>query len=322
MYFLGLDVGSTKTQAMVIDQDGLVLGIGQSGSGNQETVGYAGFLESARTAIDACLVQAGIHQDQLGGAGFGISGYDWPSQMRTFQELIQQIPVRCTTEIVNDACLGILAGASEGWGVAIVSGTGCNCWGWTRDRAKIGHVTGYGSRMGEGAGASELVAKATQMTAYEWTKRGPATAITPAFIQLTGAHDLADLIEGLALDRYVVDASAAPLIIDLAIKGDEIAREIITWAGVELGELARCVIRQLDLQGQEFQLVMVGRMFDAGEILIQPMQERIWELAPSAKILRLTVPPVTGACILGMEAAGLTPSPTVQMNLMRQSSTS
>jgi len=319
MYFLGLDVGSTKTQAMIIDQNGLVLGIGLGGPGNQETVGYAGFLKSARTAIAGCIAQAGIRQDQLDGAGFGISGYDWPSQKSTFQDLIQQTPVKCPTKIVNDACLGILAGTSEGWGIAVVSGTGCNCWGWTKHRANIGHVTGYGSRMGEGAGASELVVKATQMIAYEWAKRGRVTAITPAFIQLTGAHDLADLIEGLALDRYVVDASAAPQIIDLAIKGDEIAREIVTWAGAELGELARCVIRQLDLQRQEFQLVMVWSMFDAGEILIRPMRERIWELTPRAKILRLTVPPVTGACLLGMEAAGIIPSPRVRMNLMEQS---
>jgi N-acetylglucosamine kinase-like BadF-type ATPase len=295
-----------------------VLGFSHAGPGNQETVGYAGFLESVRTAIAACLAHADIQFDQLDGAGFGISGYDWPSQKSTFLDLIQQVPVRCPTEIVNDACLGILAGTSQAWGVAVVSGTGCNCWGWTKNRRKIGHVTGYGSRLGEGAGASELVAKAIQLVAYEWTKRGRATAITSAFIHLTGASDITDLIEGMALERYVVDASAAPLIFNLANKGDEVAREVITWAGTELGELALCVIRQLDLQGQEFQLVMVGSMFDAGEILIQPMRERIWELSPGAKILRLAVVPVVGACLLGMEAAGISPSSSVRTNLMEQ----
>ena len=41
-YFLGVDVGSSKTEAAVADEYGNILGTGLSGAGNHETVGYDG----------------------------------------------------------------------------------------------------------------------------------------------------------------------------------------------------------------------------------------------------------------------------------------
>ena len=50
VYFLGVDIGSTKTHALVCDELGRVLGFGESGPGNHEVVGYAGLSNALRTA--------------------------------------------------------------------------------------------------------------------------------------------------------------------------------------------------------------------------------------------------------------------------------
>ena len=62
---------------------------------------------------------------------------------------------------------GLLAGAPEGWGIAVVAGTGCNCWGRDRDHHRIGRMTGMGWQMGEAAGAGELVEEAIRFLARE-----------------------------------------------------------------------------------------------------------------------------------------------------------
>jgi hypothetical protein len=54
-----------------------------------------------------------------------------------------------------------------------------------------------------------------------------------------------------------------------------------------------------------FDVVMTGSMFEGGPRLIEPMRESIQALAPKARLVRLRVPPVMGAVILGMEAGGL-----------------
>jgi N-acetylglucosamine kinase-like BadF-type ATPase len=218
--------------------------------------------------------------------------------------VIQTLGFKAPIEIVNDAILGLLAGSTEGWGLALVSGTGCNCRGWDRERKNEGRVTGGGGDMGEGAGASELVAGAQKALAHEYTGRGPATELTPALVQYAGARDLPDLLEGLMQGKYHLDAAAAPVIFKVALKGDAKARELIEWAGSELGELAKAVIRQLSFQTLSFDVVLVGSMFDGGEILIDPLRRSVQSFAPGARLIQLTAPPVVGAVLLGMEQAG------------------
>jgi N-acetylglucosamine kinase-like BadF-type ATPase len=124
---------------------------------------------------------------------------------------------------------------------------------------------------------------------------------------MTGARDLDDLIEGIDLERYQPGASWALAVLQTAYDGDPVAREIVAWSGREMAESACAVIRQLEIQDQAFEVIMAGRFFDGGDLYTEPLKETILKLAPSAKFVRLTVPPVAGGVILGVAAAGLDP---------------
>ncbi len=315
-YFFGADVGSTKTHVAIADESGRVLGLGESGTGNPESIGYAGLRRALATAAQAALQQAGLTIDQITGAGCGVSGLDFAVQKAPTLQTIKAIGLTAPTEAVNDALIGLVAGATDGWGIAIVSGTGCNCWGWDRDRRK-GQVTGGGWLMGEYAGSSELAARAVQLVAYEWTRRGPATQLTPALMDYLGASDMVDLLHGLSSGRLQIDAAAAPLIFDVAAQGDAVAIDLIRWAGRELGELAKAVIRQLNFAALEFEVVLLGSMFNGGPLLIDPLRESIAELAPRAKLARLHTLPVVGAVLLGMEQAHWPITPEIRSELHR-----
>jgi hypothetical protein len=91
----------------------------------------------------------------------------------------------------------------------------------------------------------------------------------------------------------------------------------VRWAGRELGKLANGVIRQLGFQELEFDVVLVGSMYDGNPLLIETMQDTIHAIAPGARLVRLTVPPVVGAVILGMEQAGFFADERVRENLRR-----
>lgn len=302
--FLGVDVGGTKTRALLVNEAGDVLGIGEAGPGNHEVVGYSGLKRAVHFACEAAFKNTGLSTPNIAGAGFGVAGYDWPGQKEPVYDAISVLELKCPIKVVNDTVLGIIAGSCEGWGLAVVSGTGCNCWGWDRSRNKVGQATGGGLDMGEGAGASEIVARAIQVCAHAWTRRGPSTSLSERFTQLVGAKDLGNLLEGIMIGQYSINASAAPIIFEEAAKGDEIAKNLITWAGSELGELVNAVICQLEFQRLVFDVVMMGSMFDGGTALITPMIDTVHHLAPSARFTRLNTGPVVGAVLLGMEYAG------------------
>ena len=303
-YYLGVDVGGTKTHALIADSEGRVVGAGLSGAGNYELVGYDGLKTALDNSVAQALDQAGIHASQVKGAGFGVAGYDWPSELPPTMQVIETLGLDCPIELVNDTIIGLVAGADAGWGVAVVAGTGCNCIG--RDRqGRLGRVTGEGGMFGEYGGAGEIVGRALQQVAYAHYRRGPATALTRVLVEGCGAKDAADLMEGLVMDWYHLDAGLAPKIFAAARAGDGVARQVIDWAGKELGEMAACVIRQLGIQSLNFDVVLVGSVFSGGALLLEPFTETVHTTAPGARLKRLEHPPVAGAVLLGMQAAGM-----------------
>jgi N-acetylglucosamine kinase-like BadF-type ATPase len=304
-YYLGADLGSSKTDILICDETGRVLGVGKAGSGNHQVVGYEGMANALEKGIRQALAEAGISHKDLSGSGFGISGYDWPSHRADMVATIERVGIRPPYELTNDAILGLVAGSEEGWGLSVVSGSGCTCWGWDRKRKRVGHVSGYGVLMGEAAGGSELVFRAMQIVGHAWSKRGEHTALCEAFIEYSGAENLDDLIEGYTTGRYQIDGKAAPLVFAAAQAGDQAAGELIRWAGRELGELAKAVIRQLEFETLRFDVVLTGSMFAGGAGLIEAMRNTIEALAPRARLVRLEIPPVVGAVLIGMQAGGL-----------------
>ncbi len=301
-YYLGVDIGGTKSHALIADQDGNALGFGNYGPGNHEEVGYEGLRVALQTITEKALAIPGLKKNQISSAGFGVAGYDWPSELQPTLDAIHSIGLTCPVEAVNDTIIGLLAGTSRGWGVAVVAGTGTNCWGWD-EHHNIGRVTGVG--YGEHGGAGNLIDRAMVAIAYEWTRRGPKTKLTNEFLHMTGAQDIPSLIEGLEMGEYYLGSDYAPVVYQVAHQGDAVARSIIEWAGSELGHTAVAVIRQLEIQQKEFEVVLVGSLYEMGEMLIEPMRQIITMEAPKAHLVRLSAPPVIGGVLLAMEQVGL-----------------
>ncbi|NOX60366.1 MAG: ATPase [Chloroflexi bacterium] len=303
-YFLGVDIGGTKTHALLADEQGNVVGFGRAGPGNHEVVGYDGLASALCEAAGQALSEAGATRERVAGAGFGVAGYDWPSELPPTMEAIGALKLSCPVKVVNDAVIGLVAGAEAGWGVALVAGTSNNCWGMD-ESGRLGRVTGGGSRFGEYGGAIELVNQAIIAIAKAWSRRGPETALTAAFAEHFGVENASQLLERIQLGRYHPGPSLAPLVFRIADEGDRVARDLIRWSGEELADLALGVIRQLDLAQRAFDIVLVGSMFNGGSHLMKPLQARILAEAPAARFVRLTAPPALGAVLLGMQAAGL-----------------
>jgi N-acetylglucosamine kinase-like BadF-type ATPase len=313
-YFLGIDVGATKSHALIADETGQAVGFGQAGPGNYEVVGWDGLRLTLRAAVQGALVSAGILKTQIAATGCGIGGYDWPSEQQPTLRAVQALGIEAPTALANDAVISLVAGAPRGWGVVVIAGTSNNCRG-RDDQGREGRVTGGGPTFAEYGGATELVARAVQAVALAWTRRGPATALTEAFLELAAAPSVAELLEGLALERFQIPVSAAPLVFEVAREGDAVAQEIVGWSGRELASLATGVIRQLGFEQLEFDLVLAGSLYKGGPLLIEPLVEGVHAVAPGARIIQLAAPPVAGAVLLGMELAGVQ-SPEIRDSLI------
>lgn len=301
-YFIGFDVGSTKTHALIVDASGQCVGFGSAGGGNYQAVGWDGLKAALRAALEAARQQSGIAKTEIAGAGFGIAGYDFPSDRKPHLEAMATLGLSCPLEVVNDGVNGLLAGATRGVGVNVTAGSSNNCRGRNRN-GKEGRIVGNGTMFGEFGGAMEIVQRGLQMVNYAWIQRRPATALTRLYLNAVGAKDELDLMEGLSNDKYQVPTSLAALVAKAAHEGDAAALEVMRWAGEELGWLAVAVARQIEMENDAVEIIQSGSVFDAGKVIIAPMAEIVLRHCPRAKLIRLEGPPVVGAVLLGMEQA-------------------
>jgi N-acetylglucosamine kinase-like BadF-type ATPase len=303
-YFLGIDVGSSKTHALIADESGRCIGFGRALGGNHQIVGYDKLAEVLRQSFDQARQMARVSAEQIAGAGFGIAGYDFPSDRGAHLEAIARLGLRCPVDMVNDGFNGLLAGTSHGIGVNVTAGSGVNCCGRGRN-GETGRIVGNGSSFGEFGGGAEIVWKGLHMVNYAWIRRIPPTALTAIYLGATGAKNELDLMEGLSNGDYQLLPSVAVNIFKAAQAGDTAAREVLRWAGEELGWLAVSVARQIGMEQDEVEIVQSGSVFDGGELLNVPMRQVVFEQVPKAHITRLDGPPVVGPVLLGMQAAGM-----------------
>jgi N-acetylglucosamine kinase-like BadF-type ATPase len=98
-------------------------------------------------------------------------------------------------------------------------------------------------------------------------------------------------------------------ITNAARDGDTAALEVIRWSGEELGWIAIAVARQIEMENEEVEIVQSGSVFNAGELITEPMHDIIRKHVPKAKMIRLDGPPVVGPLMLGMQMAGMDPYP-------------
>ncbi len=302
-YFLGVDVGGTKTHALLADSSGKALSFSHAGAGSWEIVGYDGLTQVVETVTRQVLQKAKIDIQQITKAAFGVAGYDWPSQRAAHLDAFRNLGLLTPPLLVNDTLLGIAAGSDEGWGISIVSGTGCNCRGISRDRSREGRVIGGAPLWsGEAAGGPDIILRALRSIAYEWNMRGPHTSLSDSFLGRTGARNLNEFIEGIYVGQFPFDPDLVFNVFSCAHQGDQEALEIMRWAGRELAGMITGVANQLELKDESFDVVLVGSIFDGHPLIAETLRSCVIHKHSGARFIRSDLPPVVGAVLLAMGA--------------------
>jgi N-acetylglucosamine kinase-like BadF-type ATPase len=311
---LGVDGGGTKTHVLVTDLSGRVVGSGTGGPSNWEDVGIVGAGETLRAAVLEAIQQAGVPPLEVVGCVFGLAGMDWDADHRRMHSLPDSFAFGGPSDVVNDSFVALRAGASHPWGVVVIAGTGAICGG--RNRAgETFRTFGLGWEYGDFGSATDVSFEGVRAVAEAATGKGPPTALGDAMCAETAQSSVLQLLEELSRGR--LDATRfGPLVVQAASSGDEVARAILERAGDSLGRSAAAVIRRLEMQDDEFEIVLSGGMLrGASESVRSALEDVLRPLAPRATFVRLRTAPVVGAVLLAMEAAGLSVDPELHQRL-------
>lgn len=266
-YFLGVDGGQSGTTAVIGDETGQVLGVGEAGPCNHAGAAEGrAKLERAVTASVAAACAAAkldVGSIQFAAACFGMSG--GPNDKR---EILAGI-LRADRLIVTTDAEIALAGATEGGqGIIVIAGTGSIAYGRNAE-GRAARAGGWGYVFGDEGAAFDIVRQALRAALRMEEGWGPATWLRGTLIEATGAADANDALHRFYTPEWPRSraASLAPLVDQAANNGDLVALQIIHDAAMHLGTLAGSVRGQLWLKRSAVDVAYVGGVFESRRLL-------------------------------------------------------
>jgi len=242
---VGVDGGGSKTHAVVVGDDGLVLGEGTSGASNPLRVGITRAAAAVREAIDKACEAAQLRSEDILAAEIGLAGARRSELRERVREALSKLGI-ADVEVVGDADIA-LYGATDGEpGVVVIAGTGSICCG-VNARGKRNCAGGWGPVAGDEGGGAWVARRALRAIAHASDGRGPKTSLMEAacaYFHVTTPEDLSTAIYAPTMTNERL-AGFGKQVVEAAKAKDQVAREIIAEAGSELGLMVSAVIRNL-----------------------------------------------------------------------------
>ena len=299
-YVVGVDGGNTKTDVVVADCRGRMIGQFRGGSTDIYSGTDAALAELERV-VRAALALAEVAPENCGAAVFSLAGADWPEDHQYLGDYLRKNVNLGTDPIVVNDSIGALRMATSRWeGVSIVCGTG-NAVGARRADGKAFHLGFWPDPVGSvalGQAALDAVTRAH-------IDMGPQTSLTARAKALYGLGEVEELVYFFTRRNGAGRSDLVKMIGPLfeeANLGDGVARCLVVEAGRTLGRQARAAAQRIGLGLVGTPALMAGGMFRVPSDLLEIST---MEQLPEAKGMRLMMPPVVGAVLAALDQIGV-----------------
>jgi glucosamine kinase len=235
--FLGVDAGGTGCRSRLTDESGTTLGTGKGGPANTR-IGLDVLHTTLLDVCDQAVKSAGVTADQIATirCGMGIAGINRMGMKTQIQAL--SFPF-ANVQFSSDAMIANLGAHNGGDGAILILGTGSV--GLVKRGEDSSSIGGYGFPISdEGSGAAlGLSAIRHALRALDGrTRPSPLSqAITKQF-----EHAIPKVIAWMDAATPRDYGSFAPLVLDYADNGDEIALSIVRDAALHVERFIETII--------------------------------------------------------------------------------
>ena len=306
-FFLGIDGGGTKTLATIVDARGCVFGTGLAGAANIDDVGIAVATANISQAVDAARATAKLETFPFSAAFLGLAGVVSARDRNLVRGIAESLALARAEDILidHDCRIALAGGLSGRPGIVLIAGTGSSCYG-RNTNGQTWRAGGWGSLISDEGSGYWLGREGIVASVRALDGRDAPTVITAPMLEhleVSNPDDLLHRIYVTGLSRSKI-AALALVVIEAARESDETALKLIKQGSQLLAECVKAVVQKLNLE-PECELVLVGGIFQAGEIVLAPLRQSLLEYDLNCKITSPELSPSLGACLLALEHRGL-----------------
>jgi N-acetylmuramic acid 6-phosphate etherase len=298
---IGIDGGGSHTLALLADAaSGRVLGRGTAGPSNIQAVGAEAGVRELRAAVDAAFAAAGLPRSRAGAVCLGLAGVGRPDGLDLIRGWAERAGLADAVSVTTDAALLLAAGTPDGWGLAVIAGTGSIAVA-RAPSGEVGRAGGWGYLLGDDGSAFRLVQSALRACCQSVDRSGPPTVLVERFAARMGLSDPRDYVQavyGGAWDRASL-ASLAPLVLEAAAAADGVAVRVLTEQAEELARTAAAATTNVGLPATDLPLALAGGLMLGSDDYRGKFLAALRRVGLSPGPVRLVDDPAVGAVILG-----------------------
>lgn len=307
-YVLGIDGGGTKTQAAIVDQDGRLCGAGRGGPSNYDDVGVAAARENILGSVQAARSMAKLDARPFDAVFLGMAGVVSAADRAAIHQIARDLGLAADERIgVDHDCRAALAGGLSGRpGIVLIAGTGSSCFGANR-AGESWRAGGWGQLIADEGSSYWLGVAALRAAVRAYDGRGPDTLLLERIRERLALADMNEIMHRLyvsGMDRAEI-ATLAPLVVAAARENDSVATQLVAQGTADLADCVLAVARRLGMDGEPCELALVGGLFQAHDVVVPLFRSALSKRLPTCAISACELPPVLGACLLGLEALGV-----------------
>ncbi len=297
-YLLGVDGGGSKTMALIaaLDESGRmsVCGRGRGGPSNLRLSGKKQSLESLDRAIDEALVDAGVPGRCLDYAVLALAGSTSPDVQLEITNWADKRHLSAGLEIVHDALPVLAHGTADGWGIALIVGTGSVAVGIDRHGKSV-TKGGWGHWFGDKGSGYYLGDMALAAVAEASDEIGPQTVLSELVLERLGTKDPRSILKEVSGggDTRRAVAALAPIVMNAAEKQDRVALRIINGAVMEAVKLVAAVAKALAFE-RPYPLALAGGVVCSSQLFRDELLFRLNSFKSPPATVMLVDEPVEG----------------------------
>jgi N-acetylglucosamine kinase-like BadF-type ATPase len=304
--FAGVDGGATTTRCVIAGADFSFHGRGIARSSNPLRKGVDAALSEIFEAIASASTAAGAGVDEIVAAGVGLAGVRRGNLKDILARALGDLLGQARVFVETDALIAFRASILEGYGVVLISGTGCVAFGMNLE-GESRYADGLGPFLGDDGSAHWIGMEGLRAVARELDGRGGPTGFCDTLLANLEVNDLEHLLnyhgEGsLGVARI---ASLAPIVVRACLEGSSEAERILDEAARFLALSVRAVAQKLEIFAEDFPIALCGGLFQDDGILQQKIRSLIPSMLPRARVVQPFLAPEYGALAIVMSQEGL-----------------
>ncbi|MEY2551854.1 MAG: N-acetylmuramic acid 6-phosphate etherase [Verrucomicrobiota bacterium] len=283
---LGVEGGGTKTSWVLVESEGGAFAIVDQGR-----LPPSNFRLVSPDRLRAIFQQMPREAERV---GMFLAGCATEDDRNVLEKLCAEVWPKSKIVAGSDRDSGLAAALGRGDGIAVNAGTGASVTG--RRGARVEKAGGWGHILGDAGGGYSLALQALRLILREYDLHRGEAQFTATILRTLSLNSRDELVRWAQVADKNEVAGLAPVVMECAMKGDEIAMRIVEEGAGVLSEYTAAVAIRLGLLAPK--VILLGGLFQRDGVYVHAFKRKLKKNLLDARVAMSEQSPELGAAWL------------------------